>query len=479
MLFNSFHFLLFFPVVFGLYYALRHKQRWLLLLIASYYFYMSWKPAYALLIASSTLIDYWCGLRMEGKREKKDRKVWLALSMITNLGVLVFFKYFNFINQAIEDGLGFVGWGVHMPELDIILPVGISFYTFQAMSYSIDVYRGNLKAERHLGYFALFISFFPQLVAGPIERTKNLLPQLKRKHSFNYERTVSGLRLMAWGFFKKVVVADQIAVVVNTVYGQSEVAGGGWIILATILFTFQIYCDFSGYSDIAIGAARTLGIDFMRNFNRPFFAKSIGEFWSRWHISLSTWFRDYLYIPLGGNRVVKWRWYYNLFITFAISGIWHGANWTFIIWGAIHGLVLVIESMLKYKASSRVFIRFFQICLTMTVVVIAFIFFRADSLYHALGLFQRIGEDFGQMNLGAIMENSGMSWSVLKIDWFVIAFGILVLMGMELFQMNRSLQSTISLWPKSVRWPLYYIAVMTIILLGNYEGKLDFIYFQF
>ncbi|MFT7611161.1 MAG: alginate O-acetyltransferase complex protein AlgI [Parvicellaceae bacterium] len=440
---------------------------------------MSWKPAYAILIASSTLIDYFCGIYMAKKSEKKNRRWFLLLSMTTNIGVLVFFKYFNFINQVIEDALGYTGWSVGMPELDILLPVGISFYTFQAMSYSIDVYRGNTQPEKHLGYFALFISFFPQLVAGPIERTKNLLPQLKVKHQFSYHQVVSGLRLVTWGLFKKVVIADQVAVAVNSIYGQHEVAGGGWILVAQLLFTVQIYCDFSGYSDIAIGTARMLGINFKRNFNRPFFSKSIKEFWSRWHISLSTWFKDYLYIPLGGNRKVKWRWYYNLFITFLISGLWHGANWTFLVWGGIHGLVLVFETMVKYRTSKSIFIRAVQMLTTVAIVIFAFHFFRADSIHQAMVMNKKMMLDFLTMKPAIIMESSGMNWSLLKVDWLVMALAISTLFGMEVFQRNKSLQKLISSKPRMLRWSMYYVAIMAIILMGNYEGMLDFIYFQF
>ena len=479
MLFNSFHFLFFFPVIFGLFYALKHKQRWLLLLIASYYFYMSWKPAYAILIASSTLIDYWCGLQMAKKPDKKSRRGILLISMLTNLGVLVFFKYFNFLNTAIEDGLGYTGWSVGMPELDILLPVGISFYTFQAMSYSIDVYRGSIKPERHLGYFALFISFFPQLVAGPIERSKNLLPQLKKEHKFNYQQVVSGLRLMAWGFFKKVVIADQVAVVVNNVYSQSDSASGGWMLIAQILFVIQIYCDFSGYSDIAIGAARMMGISFKRNFNRPFFSKSIGEFWSRWHISLSTWFKDYLYIPIGGSKVVKWRWYYNLFITFLVSGLWHGANWTFLVWGAMHGIVVVIETITKYKRGKTMLVRLLQIVLTNAIFIFSMHFFRSESMTQAWAMLKKIATDFLSFNPSIIINSNSISWSLLRIDWIVIVIGIFILFGLEVYQRNKSLQLVVSGWSRPVRWSMYYLAAMCILLLGNYEGFLDFIYFQF
>ena len=280
-------------------------------------------------------------------RKITHKRKWLYLSLLTNLGILFGFKYFNFINDNLQQLFDQINVFYNVPAFDVLLPVGISFYTFQTLSYTIDVYNGKTKAQKHLGVFAVFVSFFPQLVAGPIERSHRLLPQFFIKHEFNYDRVRHGLQQMIWGFFKKVVIADRLAIVVDGVYNNLDDYSGLALIVATIFFTFQIYCDFSGYSDIAIGSARVMGFELMDNFKRPYFSKSISEFWKRWHISLSTWFRDYLYIPLGGNKVVKWRWYYNLFITFLVSGFWHGANWTFIAWGALHGIYLITAIILK------------------------------------------------------------------------------------------------------------------------------------
>jgi alginate O-acetyltransferase complex protein AlgI len=340
MFFNSLEFVIFFPLVVFAYFALPYKWRWSLLLLASYYFYMCWRPEYIILIIASTLIDYFAGLRM-GQVNKKKRKKYLILSLCTNLGLLFAFKYFNFFNNSLQATFNQFNLFYNVPAFSVLLPVGISFYTFQTLSYSIDVYRGDREPERHLGIFALYVAFFPQLVAGPIERSTHLLPQFYEKHNVDYVRITNGLKLMTWGFFKKLVIADRLAIYVNQVYNAPGDFHGAHIWIATYFFAIQIFCDFSGYSDIAIGAAEIMGYRFMKNFRRPYLAQSIAEFWKRWHISLSTWFRDYLYIPLGGNRVGKWRWYYNLFVVFMVSGLWHGANWTFVVWGALHGLYLV------------------------------------------------------------------------------------------------------------------------------------------
>lgn len=311
-----------------------HKYRWAWLLAASYYFYMNWNPAYAILIFGSTIITYLCSLLLEKYQTDRGKKrLFLTISLIINFGILFLFKYFNFVNETMFSVMEYLGVRWAVPNLDILLPVGISFYTFQAVGYTIDVYRGQLKAERHFGIYALFVSFFPQLVAGPIERASNLLPQFREKHVFNTSMAIDGLKLMLWGYFMKVVVADRLAVYVDAVYNNVDQHNGTSLLLASILFSFQIYGDFGGYSLIAIGAAKIMGFRLMTNFKRPYFATSIKAFWSRWHISLSTWFKDYLYIPLGGNRVSRKRHYYNLFVTFLVSGVWHGANMTFVIWG--------------------------------------------------------------------------------------------------------------------------------------------------
>ena len=333
MLFNSIHFIFFFPIVVICYFLINPKYRWSLLLAASYYFYMSWNIKYLILILTSTIITYFSGIFIANTEMPSKRKIILALSLISNLSILFFFKYFNFTIDSINGILNTFNSGIGLPNMKFLLPVGISFYTFQALSYSIDVYRDKIKPEKHFGIYALYVSFFPQLVAGPIERSGNLIPQLKKKHTFEYNRVTDGLKLMLWGYVKKVVVADRLAIVVNNVYNNVHSYEGASLVLATVFFGIQIYCDFSGYSDIAIGAAHTMGYDLTDNFKRPYYSKTISEFWRRWHISLSTWFKDYLYIPLGGSRVSILRYYFNIFITFLISGLWHGANWKFAIWG--------------------------------------------------------------------------------------------------------------------------------------------------
>src|ERR1043165_6740014 len=347
MLFNSLHFVFFFILTTTVYFLLPHKWRWAFLLLISCYFYAVFVPIYILILAFTIVVDYWAGRLIEDHRHQ--RRPLLLASLIVNIGFLAFFKYYNFLNENLTHLLGLAGRNNPIPALRILLPIGLSFHTFQAMSYTIEVYRGNQKAERHFGIYALYVMFYPQLVAGPIERPQNMLHQFHRKVGFNYDRVVAGLRLTLWGLFKKIVIADRLSIYVDAVYNNATHHSGITCIVATIFFAFQIYCDFSGYSGIALGAAKVLGIDLMENFRRPYLATSIKDFWSRWHISLSTWFRDYLYIPLGGSRVKMPRHILNLLIVFMVSGLWHGANWTFLIWGALHGLYLTGELILhKY-----------------------------------------------------------------------------------------------------------------------------------
>jgi alginate O-acetyltransferase complex protein AlgI len=369
-------------------------------------------------------------------------------------------------------------------SLDLLLPVGISFYTFQTLSYTIDVYQGRKKAEHHLGIFALYVSFFPQLVAGPIERSERLMPQFKDQHithDADYRRISDGLKLMAWGLFKKVVIADRISLYVNEVYGHPESYFGMTVLLATFFFAFQIYCDFSGYSDIAIGAAQVLGFDLMKNFDRPYFAKSISEFWHRWHISLSTWFRDYVYINLGGNRVVKWRWYYNLMITFLVSGLWHGANWTFVIWGALHGSLLVLSIMTqpmrnRIASLSRIdrfptFQKSLQMGVTFSLVCFGWIFFRADSLGDAFTIIQHAAQlDFS--GLGVAVHQFGREKIMLSL--LLIA----VMLGVHLLQRGKEMRTWLYKRPAYIRWSLYQLLILAILLFGVFEHQ-EFIYFQF
>lgn len=494
MLFNSFEFLIFFPTVVGLFFLIPHRFRWLLLLVASYIFYMFWRVDYAIILVISTLMDYVCGLMMDRHplEATTKRKPWLWVSLFTNLGTLFTFKYFNFFNTAAQDLADIMGVSYAAPAFELLLPMGISFYTFQTMSYSIDVYYGRQKAEKHLGIFALFVTFFPQLTAGPIERAGNLLDQFKEKKEFDYKRVTDGLKLITWGLFKKVVIADRLSVMVNQVYNNPTDYEGIPLIIATVFFAFQIYCDFSGYSDIAIGSAQVMGFRLMENFRRPYFSKSIKEFWSRWHISLSTWFRDYLYIPLGGNRVVKWRWYYNLFIVFLISGLWHGANWTFIIWGALHGFYQVIGTMtastrdalverLRLNSRSTVY-KFLQVGTTFTLVCLAWVFFRAntisDAWYILLHMFTGLEESMKEIvfNINGLRKY----WLLLgqsKVIFFIAIITIIWLCIFE-YMIEKGISLNIEKFSLPLRVAIYGTVVALIFLYGNFD-ETEFIYFQF
>lgn len=470
MLFNSLAYLVFFPTVVSLFFLLPHRFRWALLLAASYYFYLSWKAEYLILIIFSTLVAYFAARQMEKEITPVQKKLYLVLSVGTNLGVLFFFKYFNFVSQSVQNLLDQFSLEIAAPYLDFLLPVGISFYTFQTLSYTIDVYWGKQPAESHLGIFALYVSFFPQLVAGPIERPGNLIPQFKQQQHLDYKRISSGIKLMLWGFFKKLVVADRLALYVNEIYGQPEQFSGLSLLLATILFSFQIYCDFSAYSDIAIGTARCMGYDLMENFRRPYFATSVSDFWRRWHISLSTWFRDYLYIPLGGNRVSVPRWYLNLMIVFIVSGLWHGANWTFVLWGALHGFYLVASLLLGpfrerlAKALPNGLYQGMSILLTYVLVLLAWVFFRAESIEDA---FYAVGQ---MLTLQGPLYYKG--FFLIHLVYAFIAVGILLLV--EFYQEWGNKRQLFRL-PASLT---YAGLIVAILLLGVFDGG-QFIYFQF
>ena len=478
MLFNSFEFLIFFPVVVTLYFLTPHRFKWILLLAASYFFYMWWEPAYILLILLSTVIDFGVGQKISKIPERSDRKPWLILSLATNLGLLFTFKYFNFFNAQIASLAGFLGLQYQISDLSVLLPVGISFYTFQTLSYTIDLYKGQIEPERHFGKFALFVAFFPQLVAGPIERAKNLLNQFHKEHEFNYSQVVSGLKLMVWGLFKKVVLADRLAVFVDIVYNTPTEHSPATLVLATYFFAFQIYCDFSGYSDIAIGAARVMGYDLMLNFNRPYLARTVSDFWKRWHISLSTWFRDYLYIPLGGNRVSVPKWYANLLITFLVSGLWHGANWTFVAWGALHGGYLVFAILFeKLISKSKIFNWkksrpnlgwFFDIVVTFHLALFAWIFFRANSISDA---FYIIGS-LPNFNIADVYVGTSSMFGYSLIGLFVLTF-------VEFRQEFYKIMSPY--FDKSgylLRYASYAFYILLILSIGVFDGG-QFIYFQF
>jgi alginate O-acetyltransferase complex protein AlgI len=396
MLFNSLQFIYFLPIVIIGYFLLPHKFRWILLLLASYYFYMCWRADYIILIVVSTLIDFFAARRMGQHTERKRRKKYLILSLFTNLGLLGTFKYFNFFTENINQLFEYFNVASQIPALNLLLPVGISFYTFQTLSYSIDVYYGKIKPETHLGHFALYVSFFPQLVAGPIERFDRLSPQLKAKHNFSYENLANGLRLILYGLFIKMVIADNLSVYVDQIYKAPEAFSSWGLLTGVSLYSFQIYSDFYGYSTIAIGSALIMGIRIMDNFKTPYLARSVSEFWERWHISLSTWFRSYLYFPLGGNRVKKYRWMINIFIVFAVSGLWHGANWTFIIWGAMWGILYLVENQLNklfkfQKIAKEWSLRHFIMATKIFVIsTVAWIFFRSQSFSEAMTILKNI-----------------------------------------------------------------------------------------
>lgn len=491
MLFNSIHFLIFFPVVTVLYFLIPHRFRWALLLFASCYFYMVFKPVYILILALTIVIDYVAGIYIE-RNEGKKRKWLLILSICANIGVLAVFKYYNFFNESLQEVIGILGIGIPTPPiLEILLPIGLSFHTFQSLSYTIEVYRRKIPAERHFGIFALYVMFYPQLVAGPIERPQNVIWQFKEKHYFEYERVKLGLQLMMWGMFKKVVIADRLAGFVNTVYNDVHSYSGISLILATFFFAFQIYCDFSGYSDIALGSAQVMGYKLMLNFDRPYFSKSISEFWQRWHISLSTWFRDYLYISLGGSRVSRPRWYFNLFFTFLVSGLWHGANWTYVIWGALNGFYLIAELQWKNAVEklreksfgwSKFGLNLILILLTFSLTCFAWIFFRANNLQDALYVVTHLFDGF----LSLPMDLTSPQFLKLKVlfgrdKWdFIIAWAaIAFLLFTHYLQRGKSGRTLLNQQSVAIRWAFYFSIVFAILFFGAFNESQQFIYFQF
>ena len=427
---------------------------------------MNWQPAYALLLLCSTVVTYLASLGIFHSETIGRKKLFLIGSLVINLSILFLFKYFNFLATNIEYGLQFCGLDIDIPSFGLLLPVGISFYTFQALGYSIDVYRGTTPVERDFPTYALFVSFFPQLVAGPIERSSNLLPQFRQQHHFDYEAAMSGLRLMVWGYFMKLALADRCGLYTDIIFNNIDKHNGGSYLLAALFFPFQIYGDFAGYSLIAIGAARVMGFNLMENFHRPYFANSVGEFWHRWHISLSTWFKDYVYIPLGGNRAGKLRTYFNLFITFMVSGIWHGANWTFVGWGSLHGILLCIEKALgigrkQYTGVERVChwaITFLLVCLTWVI-------FRVNNV-----------SDLATFFSGIIFRMGMPHMEVANFIAIGLALGILLLKETsDEFRWKVSIAES----PSWIVRHLYLIFMIAYIILFGVLGGDQFIYFQF
>lgn len=462
MLFNSLQFLIFFLVITLAYYQLpNQKSRTWLLLLASCYFYMAFVPKYILILGGTIVIDYFAGLQISGSRGKARRN-WMLVSIVANVGILVFFKYFNFIFSNLEPLLHLVSPKRNMPMLDILLPIGLSFHTFQAMSYIIEVYRGNQPPERNFITYALYVMFYPQLVAGPIERPQNVLPQLHVYHDYNWNNVKEGLSRMLWGMFKKVVIADRLAIAVDHAFGNTDSQSSAQLMVAAIFYSFQIYCDFSGYSDIGIGAAKVMGIRLMENFNEPYRAGNIQQFWSRWHISLSTWFRDYVYIPLGGNRLGEARRKLNVMIVFLLSGLWHGANWTFVIWGGLHGALTAFLPGRKEQGLHKFMSRYVFVAVNFLLVTLLWIFFRAPGLSEAAAYIK-----------GIASARNGHGIFGLNMAESLLAVGLIVFM---LYVERKRKSYLIS---RNWLFLLYAVAMAAVCYLLGVFNENQFIYFQF
>ena len=478
MLFSSWEYILFFFAVIIFYFSIQHKFRIYLLLGASYYFYMSWRWEFGFLMLAVSLVNFYLGKKIWVTSERRKKNMLLAVSVVVSLLPLIYFKYANFLLESVGWLATKSGFEITDMHVAVILPVGISFFTFQALSYSLDIYRENTKPEESAVHFLTFVAFFPQLIAGPIERSVNMLPQFKREHTVDLKRFVEGGQLFIWGLFKKIVIADRLALYSDPVFNNPEVYSGPTLLLATLFFTFQIYCDFSGYSDMAIGSARILGFKLMQNFNLPYLAKSIGEFWKRWHISLSTWFADYVYIPLGGNRVEMGRWFFNIMVVFLVSGLWHGANWTFVVWGGLHGLYYIIEffwkRILDYfnleGVEDNKLYKVIKIIITFLLVMYSWIFFRANSLYDALYISDKIFDFSGQLWWGA---------SSVTTLFSLLLIGLLMIV--QILQYNKVIPNYIGYGstdlPRWVSWAAFILLLLGISLFGISSNA--FIYFQF
>ncbi len=489
MLFNSLEFLLFFVVVTCLYFTIKSKWRWLLLLVSSYFFYGSWNFSYLVLIAASTIVTFYSGIFIGKQNAKtnlseatklKNKKLIVTGSLILNFSILIFFKYYNFLVETFN----FLS-PVELNYSSLLLPVGVSFYVFQAASYTLDVYKKKIEPQHHLGKYALFVSFFPQLVAGPIEKAVNLLPQIENENSFQYERVRSGCLLMLWGIFKKVVIADHLGLFVSEVYGNAGETTGLIPVIATLFFTLQVYIDFSAYSEIAIGAARVLGFNLTTNFKRPYLATSFNDFWKRWHISLNSWFLEYLYIPLGGSRLGKSKTIRNIIIVFLISGLWHGASWNFIIWGAINGCFLIfLDSLMNYQGSKKqqkhlsankhsLFSKIVRGGFVTIFWAASLVFFRAETFNDAITIYQSMG-------LGGL--NKVFEYGLNQHAFIMVLLLLVMLYLIELFQESGVQEQRIWSLPLPFRWSIYILLAISIIYLGAYGENLSdssFIYFQF
>ena len=490
MLFNSFSFIVFFPVVTLLYFVIPHRFRYIWLLIASYYFYMNWDARYALLLAGCTLVTYACGIALGRTEKKKIGKALIVLSLLIIFGILFLYKYLGFFITNINLALSALHIGFKVSEYSLVLPVGISFYVFQAAGYIIDVYRGDLKPEKNFFRYAAFVSFFPQLVAGPIERAGNLLHQFDEKHSFDAVKVKNGLLLMLWGFFLKVVIADRIAVFVDAVYGNFDIYGGWYLVIASMLFGVQIYCDFGGYSTIAVGAASVMGFTLTENFRQPYLAANVKEFWRRWHISLTGWFRDYVYIPLGGNRKGKIRSSFNMFFVFLLRGLWHGAMWNYVIWGGINGIWLVISDLLKPvreklgKAFSwkkdALSNRILGIITTFLLVDFSWVFFRAQGTDKALEIFRQI---VNVRNIGIFTDGSLYTLGLDQRNFWFMLISIGILLFVDILHENnihvREWLEKQNLWFRIVFPVLLIEAILVFGIWGTEYDAAAFIYFRF
>ena len=474
MLFNSFSFSLFFPIVTIAYFLLPFRFRWLWLLAASCFFYMAFIPVYIFILALTILVDYVAAILMERQTGSK-RKLLLVVSIVSTALILFVFKYFNFFNDTFSSVAQLFSYQVPAYVYNIILPIGLSFHTFQSMAYVIEVYRGNQKAEKNFVIYSLYVMFYPQLVAGPIERPQNLIHQFYEAHDFNYQNVTEGLKQMAWGFFKKLVIADRLAIYVNEVYNHPGKYEGAPVILATIFFAYQIYCDFSGYSDIAIGAARVMGFRLMKNFDNPYSSQSVTEFWRRWHISLSSWFKDYLFIPLGGSRVAVKKIYLNLAIVFVISGLWHGANWTFIVWGSLHALYVIAERFFGIatdkssteNSTSNFYYKIPRQLFTFFLVCFAWIFFRANTVSDAFTLISSaLHFSFHSTNLPA----PGILYYCFS--------GIIILEIVQSLMKEKEFFSLLMSHPRWIRITAYHLLIISILAFGVFNNS-SFIYFQF
>lgn len=507
MSFNSLQFAIFLPIVFILYWLMPTKYKWVFLLTASYYFYMCLDIKYVFFLLFSTAVTYFSAIIIANCKKNSTRRGILAAGSVFVLGMLAVLKYFNFFSSSITYVLN--SFELHLSPLTIslILPVGISFYTFQTLGYLIDVYRGKIPVERHFGKYALFVSFFPQIMSGPIGRAGSLIPQLDGRQHFEYDKAMYGLKLMAWGFFKKLVIADTAGTYVDMIYGNLEGYQGFTLLVTAVLYSLQIYCDFSGYTDIAIGTAKLLGIDLMTNFRSPYFSATVKEFWSRWHISLSTWLRDYLYIPLGGNRKGKLRQQLNIMITFLISGLWHGPNWTFVLWGALHGLAQIFENLVlrnsrkdssagskttsegkeplptgqKPSSDRKITLHWIlSVCGVFVFCTCAWVFFRADSLADAVYVFRYIFA--GVSSPTKYILDAQYYLGIEKAGFFSLAAAVCLLFVYDFANRNRDVIYVISGWKKWIQG-IFYIALVTAIVIAGAYGPsysaADFIYFKF